>query len=77
MRLYAAICGWLEAHAASMSAEPAQHEPQPEGNNFAQAEHAHAYTSAPELHAGYSTQSIDDDQGGVYRTRPIGFRRNN
>lgn len=72
MRLYNAICGWLEAHAASMGVE---HEPQPEGNNFAQAEHAHAYTIEPELHAAYSRQSIDEDQG-AYHVRPIGFRRN-
>lgn len=76
MRLYSAICAWLEAHAASMGVEPVQHEPHPEGNNFAQAEHAHSYTSEPELHEGYSRQSLDDDQGGVYRVRPIGFRRN-
>lgn len=73
MRLYNAICGWLEAHAASMGAEQ---EPQPEGNNFAQAEHAHSYSAPPELHLGSDRQSIDDDQGGVYRIRPIGFQRN-
>lgn len=70
MRLYNAICTWLEAHAASMSAED---EPQPEGNNFAQAEHAHSYTSPPELHAGTSRQSLDDDDGGIYK---IGFAPN-
>jgi hypothetical protein len=76
MRLYAAICAWLEAHATSMGSDEPQREPQPEGNNFTQAEHAHSYTSEPELHAAYSRQSIDDDQGGVDRMRPIGFRRN-
>jgi len=70
MRLYSAVCAWLEASAKQMGTE---REPQPEGNNFTQAEHAHAYTSQPELHAGYSSQSIDDDQGGVYR---LGFQRN-
>ena len=75
MRLYNAICGWLEAHAANMGhVEP--HEPRPEGNNFAQAEYAHSYSAPPELHAGSDRQSIDDDQGGVYRARPIGFARN-
>jgi len=73
MRLYNAICGWLEAHAAAMGAD---HEPVPEGNNFSQAEHAHSYTAPPELHAASDRQSLDDDQGGVYRVRPIGFRRN-
>lgn len=76
MRLYRAICGWLEAHAASMSAEPVQHEPHPEGNNFTQAEHAHSFSAPPEMHVGSDRQSLDDDQGGVYRARPIGFRRN-
>ncbi len=73
MRLYAAICSWLEAHAASMGAEI---EPQREGNNFSQAEHAHSYSAAPELHVGSDRQSLDDDQGGVYRIQPVGFRRN-
>jgi len=72
MRLYRAVCAWLEASAAGMSEEC---EPQPEGNNFAQAEYAHSYTAAPELHAGHRGQSIDDDEGGVYRARPIGFTR--
>ncbi|MDQ0102340.1 hypothetical protein J2T10_001986 [Paenarthrobacter nicotinovorans] len=72
MRLYRAICAWLEAHAASMTAE---HDPQPEGNNFTQAEHAHSYSAPPELHAGYNRQSIDDDDGGTYRARTIGFTR--
>ena len=72
MRLYRAICAWLEAHAASMNTEQ---EPMPEGNNFAQAEYAHSYTAAPELHAGHRGQSIDDDEGGVYRSRPTGFTR--
>ena len=77
MRLYRAICTWLEAHAASMGAEPGPApEPHPEGNNFAQAEYAHSYSAPPELHAGSDRQSIDDDQGGVYRVRPVGFQRN-
>lgn len=74
MRLYNAICAWLEAHAASMGA---QEEPQPEGNNFAQAEYAHSYSAQPELHAGHRGQSLDDGDGGVYRVRPIGFAPNN
>ena len=74
MRLYNAICAWLEAHAASMGAEQ---EPQPEGNNFAQAEYAHAYTATPELHAGHRGISIDDDDSGAYKTRPVGFMPNN
>lgn len=75
MLLYRAVCAWLEAHAATMGAT-VEHEPHPEGNNFAQAEHAHSYSAPPELHIGSDRQSLDDDQGGVYRVRPIGFRRN-
>lgn len=53
MRLYRAVCVWLEASAKQMGAE---HEPHPEGNNFAQAEYAHDYTAEPELHAGYNNR---------------------
>jgi len=73
VRLYNAICAWLEASARSMGHED---EPQPEGNNFAQAEYAHSYSAPPELHASSDRQSLDDDQGGVYRSRPTGFQRN-
>ncbi|MCC3277517.1 hypothetical protein LJ753_16760 [Arthrobacter sp. zg-Y20] len=81
MRLYKAVCAWLEANATQMSrTEPPREpgEPHPEGNNFSQAEHAHSYTSEPELHTGYTGISIDydEDHGGVYRSRPIGFQRN-
>lgn len=51
-------------------------EPQPEGNNFTQAEHAHGYSAPPELHVGSNRQSIDDDKGGAYKARPVGFARN-
>lgn len=67
-RLYNAVCDWLEADAQSRMGN----EPQPEGNNFTHAEHAHSFTSQPEMHAGHRGQSIDDDDGGVYR---IGFQR--
>lgn len=59
MRLYRAICAWLEASAATMTAE-----------------HAHSYTQAPELHAGHRGQSVDDDDGGVYRAPTAGFAHN-
>jgi hypothetical protein len=72
MRLYRAICAWLEASAAAMS-EPDEYGP--EGAGQSQAEHAHAYTTAPELHIGYSERSIDDDDGGAYKPQPIGFTR--
>ena len=73
MRLYRALCAWLEASAAAMS-EPDEYGP--EGAGQAQAEHAHSYTSPPEMHAGHSGRSIDDDDSGAYRARPIGFTRN-
>lgn len=73
MRLYRAICAWLEASAEAMAAPD---EFYPEGAGEARSEHAHSYTSRPELHTGYSERTIDDDDGGAYRTRPIGFTRN-
>ena len=57
MRLYSAICDWFEsmvirnlAEAESMSSDPG---PQPEGAGGAQAEHAHSFTTEPEMHAGW------------------------
>jgi hypothetical protein len=70
-RLYNAVCTWLEADAKAKAESP-QPDHQPEGNNFAQAEHAHSYTSMPELHSGYREQSIDDDNGAY--GRPISLR---
>lgn len=70
MRLYNAVCAWLEAQASQMGRED---EPRPEGDVYSQAEHAHSYTSRPELHAGHRAQSIDDDDGGAYR---LGFQPN-
>ncbi|MCQ1951606.1 hypothetical protein NNX28_16940 [Arthrobacter sp. zg-Y859] len=66
MRLYRAVCAWLEAHAAQMGHQEDQ-EPQPEGNNFTQLEHAHSYTSEPELHAGYRDQPeyYEDRRGRI------------
>jgi hypothetical protein len=73
MPLYRAICAWLEASAAAMS-QPEEFGP--EGDGPAQAEYAHSYTSTPELHSGYSSQSIDDDDDARHKPRPIGFTRN-
>lgn len=73
MRLYRAICAWLEASASAMS-EPDEH--WPEGAGEARSEHAHSYTSHAELPSGYSERTIDDDDGGAYCTRPIGFTPN-
>lgn len=57
MRLYHAICAWIEASAfEKLTAGGA--EPQPEGNNFAQAEHAHSFSSEPELHSGWRPSDV-------------------
>lgn len=74
MRLYNAVCAWLEAHAQQMGKDDSP-EPHPEGDIYAQAEHAHSYTSEPELHAGHRGTSLDDDDGGAYKiSRPISLR---
>lgn len=57
MRLYHAICTWLEASALEKLSGGA--EPQPEGNNFAHVEHAHSFTTEPELHAGWRPSGVD------------------
>lgn len=71
MRLYKAVCAWLEAHAAQMGQED---EPHPEGDVYSQAEHAHSYTTEPEMHAGHRGISIDYDDESRKRGR-IGFQR--
>jgi hypothetical protein len=61
MRLYNAICSWIEATAfEKLAGAGAAEEPQPEGNNFAQAEHAHSFTTEPELHAGHRPEHMMD-----------------
>lgn len=52
MRFYNAICAWIEASAFEKLTAGGS-EPQPEGNNFASVEHAHSFSSEPELHAGW------------------------
>lgn len=59
MRLYHAICALIEAKAFEKLTAGGD-EPQPEGNNFAQAEHAHSFSSEPELHAGYRPEHMMD-----------------
>lgn len=74
MRLYKAVCAWLEANAQQMG-KVDEHEPHPEGDVYAQAEHAHSYTTQPEMHIANRGQSIDDDDGGAYKiSRPISLR---
>lgn len=68
MRLYHAICAWLEASALEKLGKG--EEAVPEGNNFAQAEHAHSFTNEPELHAGYRPEHMMD----VWEDRKISLR---
>lgn len=68
-RLYKAVCAWLEA---DTKAKCDPFEAHPQGNNFTQAEHAHAYTSDPELHAGHRPKPEADDSSGY--GRPISLR---
>ena len=72
MRLYRALCAALEAYAATMS-EPDEFGP--EGAGEARSEHAHTYSTPPELHVRSDRQSLDDDDSGSYKRRPIGFTR--
>jgi hypothetical protein len=60
MRLYHALCALIEAKAFEKLAGAGGDEPQPEGNNFAQAEHAHSFTTEPELHAGHRPEHMAD-----------------
>jgi len=68
MRLYRALCAWLEAAAAAMS-EPQEYGP--EGAGEARSEFAHDYTAAPELHTGHGRS--DDPYEDRHR---IGFQAN-
>lgn len=65
MRLYNAICSWLEATAFEKLAAGGV-EPVPEGNCFAHVEHAHSFTTEPELHAGWRPSHIGwEDQAHI------------
>jgi hypothetical protein len=61
MRLYHALCSLIEAIAFQKLALGGGEEPQPEGNNFAHIEHAHSFTSEPELHAGWRPSTVDGE----------------
>jgi len=50
MRLYRALCAWLEASAEALREQP---EFGPEGAGEARVEYARGYTSPPELHLGF------------------------
>lgn len=59
MRLYNAICAWLEATAFEKLAGAGEGpEPHAEGNNFAHVEHAHSFSSEPELHNGWRPSDL-------------------
>ena len=67
-RLYNAICGYLEAAADEMRA-PAE----PEPNGTESMTERSADTGDRLMHSRHRGQSIDDDDGGVYR---LGFNNN-
>lgn len=68
-RLYNAVCTWLEADAQAKGYE---HEPAPEGNNFTHTE-LDGRHEPMHMHGDHNRQSIDGDDGGVYR---LGFNNN-
>ncbi|WP_461169283.1 hypothetical protein [Arthrobacter sp. Z1-15] len=70
MRLYKAVCAWLEAHAQQMGHDDASDR---DTQLDALVETSHSYTTQPEMHIAHRGQSIDDDDGGAYR---LGFQRN-
>lgn len=72
MRLYRAICAWLEASARMMD-EPEEFHP--EGAGEARSEHAHSYSVPPELHIRSNREPLYDDEDRAFRRRPIGFTR--
>lgn len=62
MRLYTAICDWFESMVILNLAQAAAIEgdtPQPEGST-SQVEHAHSFTTEPEMHAGWRPDPTAD-----------------
>jgi hypothetical protein len=59
LRLYRAICFFLEATAMQRMAEAEGGEPQREGAGGSQVEHAHSFTSEPEMHSGWRPSDVD------------------
>jgi hypothetical protein len=72
VRLYNAICAWLEASARLMD-DPDEHHP--EGAGEARSEHAHSFSSEPELHIRSNHEPLYDDEDKGRPMRPIGFTR--
>lgn len=71
MRLYAALCAWLEASTRLMEAPEEFHR---EGAGEARSEHAHAYAAPPELHIRSNHEPAYNDEDRARRT-PLGFTR--
>lgn len=57
MRLYKAICFFLEAKATEIF-HHLDDEPQPEGAGGSQVEHAHSFTTEPEMHSGWRPSHV-------------------
>ena len=72
MRLYNAICAWLEAHAEQMGRdEPTESR---EVQLDALVETAHSYSTEPEFHAGYRAEPLYYEDR-TRRRQPLGFQR--
>lgn len=73
MRLYEAICDWFESMTILNLAKVEDIEndpgPQPEGAGSAHAEHAHSFSTEPEMHAGWRP----DPTAGFEDRKRIGF----
>lgn len=73
MRLYRAVCDWFESMTILNLAKVEDIEndpgPQPEGAGSAHAEHAHSFTTEPEMHAGWRP----DPTAGFEDRKRIGF----
>ena len=63
VRLYRAICEWFESMTVLNLVQAAAIDdsgPSPEGAGPAHVEHAHSYTSEPEMHAGWRPDPTED-----------------
>ena len=69
MRIYRVVCDLIESIVILNLAKAesiANEEPQPEGAGGSQVEHAHSFTSEPEMHAGWRPSDIGwDDRAHI------------
>lgn len=75
MRLYKVLCDWFESMVILNLARAEAIEgdvPLPEGAGSSQVEHAHSFTSEPEMHAGWRPDPTADWDDRTH----IGFAAN-